>query len=291
MIQLGSKNLSQTTQNELDKLQGIVDAKTTFAEQAGEAKRLWNKKTTTKEGKQAFGEIKTSLVEITVANGICNYCECDRASDIEHIHPKSFFPELTFIWENYLLACKKCNTENKLDKCYVVDSIGNIQLLKRGTQPPANSTVAFINPRIENPHDFMILNLNTYKFLVLKNLSEENQWKAKQTIEILKLNDDEVLIGAREAAEEFFMQKMERLTKILAANSNAELKDIIYPRDGRIDMVLSLQDNKNKIEEGFKKSIQTHKHPSVWYAIKMVQSKVNPKWQNLFSQIPQALNW
>ncbi len=31
---------------------------------------------------------------MNISKGICNYCEQNESNDIEHINPKSFFPEM-----------------------------------------------------------------------------------------------------------------------------------------------------------------------------------------------------
>jgi len=58
---------------------------------------------------------KTSLRAASF--GKCMYCEADVIAntpyDIEHIKPKSVFPELEFEWSNLGYACPKCNREYK----------------------------------------------------------------------------------------------------------------------------------------------------------------------------------
>jgi uncharacterized protein (TIGR02646 family) len=56
---------------------------------------------------------------------------------IEHFKPKALFPELTFEWDNLLLACGRCNgTENK------------------GEQWFSESEQQLVNPVTELPEDF-----------------------------------------------------------------------------------------------------------------------------------------
>ena len=74
-------------------------------------------------------------------HGKCGYCESriEHVSDphIEHYRPKSRFPELTFDWNNLLLACGKCNsTRYKADKF-----------------PEANEGGPLVNPCTDNPKD------------------------------------------------------------------------------------------------------------------------------------------
>ncbi len=185
MLQLASnQTLSTATIQKLADLQALIDAETSFAAKAKKAKSLWNSKP-----KKKFKEIKKKLLELCVSVEICNYCEQNEANDIEHIDPKSFFPERAFVWDNYLLACKQCNSAYKLDQCFVIDNNGNLHLTTRG-QEPLFKTNALINARTENPCDFMILNMKDFTFEILDNLATNNQHKAEKTIEILALNCD-----------------------------------------------------------------------------------------------------
>lgn len=46
----------------------------------------------------------------------CMYCEDSLGTDIEHFWPKATYPEKAFLWENYLLACSFCNSNEKRDQ-------------------------------------------------------------------------------------------------------------------------------------------------------------------------------
>jgi uncharacterized protein (TIGR02646 family) len=69
------------------------------------------KETDKAQRKYQAPEIKEALVKM--CHDKCAYCESKiRHVDyghIEHYHPKSKFPELTFEWSNLLLACGICN--------------------------------------------------------------------------------------------------------------------------------------------------------------------------------------
>ena len=64
-----------------------------------------------KHEKWRHPEIKSALVEETKAK--CAYCEgyIEDVSfpHVEHIKPKSKFPELAHLWENLTIACAACN--------------------------------------------------------------------------------------------------------------------------------------------------------------------------------------
>jgi uncharacterized protein (TIGR02646 family) len=173
--------------------------------------------------------------------GVCNYCEQSEANDIEHIHPKSFFPGRTFDWENYILACKQCNSGHKLDKAYVLNDFGELVELVRQEEPPFDS-VAFINIRKENPQDYMLLNPLTHKFEILRDLSIADKNKAEATIKILELNERDTLIAARRSSARHFFEILERIVKISETGATRELEDLLTPYDTRFDLTRPLED-------------------------------------------------
>ena len=74
-------------------------------------------------------------------HGKCAYCESkiEHVSDahIEHYRPKSKYPELTFDWNNLLLACGKCNSAR----------------YKGGKFPGADANGPYINPCADDPEE------------------------------------------------------------------------------------------------------------------------------------------
>ncbi len=286
MLQLASnQNLSDETVKKLADLQSLIDKKTSFTAKAKKAKSLWKSKP-----KKEFSEVKEKLLKLCVSVEICNYCEQNEANDIEHIDPKSFFPESTFKWENYLLACKQCNSAYKLDKCFVLDGIGNLHLTTRG-QEPSFKINALINARTENPCDFMILNMQDFTFEILDDLTTNNLHKAEKTIQILALNERATLKHGRKNISTYIYQRLDLLVKIHSATSTQEIEVLLTPHDNYLNKTLTLQDQKDLIKNGFKNDILTQAHQSVWYAIKMVESKVNTKWQAIFTALPEIANW
>jgi uncharacterized protein (TIGR02646 family) len=291
MLQLDSNDtLTTATQAQLTKLQKQVNDKVSFAEKAAKAQSLWNNKNSTSIKKIAFDEIRAKLQKMCVSVGICVYCEQSEASDIEHIYPKSFFPIFAFLWTNYLLICKQCNTAFKLDKCFVMDNLGTIHVTVRG-QEPAHQRMAFINPRAVNPADYMIINTQNYTFEILEGLSTTDYNKADKTIDILALNTRDTLIAARKAAATYFYQRIELLNRLLKAETIEQIHHLLTPHDRYLDRDTTLTELKESIKNGFKKDILQHAHPSVWTAIKLVDSKTNPKWMYLFQQLPELSNW
>jgi uncharacterized protein (TIGR02646 family) len=291
MLQLASKDLSIAAQKRLTELQAQIDAVPDFAEKVSEAQRLWTNKTGSDAGKKTFLEVKETLTEMCIAVKVCNYCEHNEATDIEHISPKSVFPEFAFVWHNYLLVCGTCNTTHKSDKCHVLDPDGNVHEIKRGSGKPPYSTIAMINPRSENPTDFMLLNTATFIFEIIGTDTIAKN-KAAKTIEVLDLNNRDTLKEARKSLHHSFYDTMDRLSRIVKADSIVEIEAILRPHE---DLIKGATENidelKERMKQGYKRYIQTQPHPSVWYAIKMVEAKTNLKWQELFKIIPEALEW
>lgn len=289
MLQLSEKNLDTNDQQVLSDLQNRVNKGRNFKEKAYIAKTLWNSKGNN-AGKQAFVKIAATLADMCVFVKTCNYCEGNEANDIEHIYPKSFFPEYTFHWQNYVLACKQCNSSHKLDKCFVLDAHGNIHATIRGYEP-LHKTVAIINPRREDPNRFLWLNMSIGKFEVFDDLNTTDKNKAIKTLEILALNERDYLVEGRKKTHGELFDKMDRLCRILNADNIAEMERILAPYYGIIDITLPIEILKNQIKYTTQQHIQKQLHPSVWYATKTILSKTEPRWQRIFTTIPEALSW
>lgn len=290
MIRLASETISSAAQDRLNYLQRQVDEQADFEQKASRADSLWRNKSGSETGKAAFDEIRNTLIKMCISVEVCNYCEQNEANDIEHIYPKSLFPEKAFVWENYLLACKQCNTAYKLDSFAVLDGQDNLIDLARGVEPP-NQRGAFINPRIEDPSSFMLINPESFTFEILPGLAKADEHKAVKTCEILSLNERDELIVARKVAAQYFYHRLEMLSRILNANSIAAIEQILSPYDRYLDDNLSVEELKSTIKEAFKQDIQKHQHPSVWYSVKVIESQMDVKWKTLFEIIPEALQW
>lgn len=273
----------------LAELQAKVDAMPTFAEKAAKAKELWANKGGVK-GVNAFEEIKKILIDLSVYVRVCNYCEHSEGNDIEHIYPKAAFPEKAFVWDNYLLACPKCNTAHKSDKIDVLNDSDDVVPVSRHMEP-VFKRVAFINPRLEDPARFMILNLTTREFDLLENLSRAEKGMASQTLEILQLNKRDLLKQARKDEERYYYNLLDRLRSILKAADVDAFADALDPIDDRFDFTKPLEELKNEAVALVKQNVQNHLHPSVWHSIKKIRSTTSQKWMQLFADLPFALQW
>jgi len=291
MLSLTSRPLSNRARGHLTTVQAKINNKSTFAERSSAAQEAWKSKK--KAHKHAFADIKHKLLDMCVATGICNYCENNEATDIEHIFPKSFFPEMAFVWENYLLACKTCNSHYKLDKIAVFNPSGSSTRfdVRRNTQPPTQD-VLMINPRTENPLDFLELNLKTGIFHKKQNAGSRAYFKAEYTLEVLHLNARDALREAREARARELFRKLQIAVSIEEADSFEKLEAIINGNDPFIDIdsSRSIEEVKTEFLNSIRHAIATAPHPTVWVEMKR-QNSIHSKIRALFARLPEALDW
>lgn len=142
-------------------------------------KAVWNKQ-----------YIRNALFKMS--NGKCCYCEVKLAEEgkdmhVEHFHPKSKYPDEVVKWENLLPACKRCNGSKSTHDTYKEE---------------------IIKPCEDNPKDYLYMSNYWYK---CKNTSEKDRKKAKDTIDVLSLNDLDGLIMPRVRIGNKVEEKIEQL--------------------------------------------------------------------------------
>ena len=102
----------------------------------------------------------------------CVFCESIPAEsgyvEIEHFSPKTLYPSKTYLWENLLPSCKRCN----------------LAKLSLDTEKSP-----LVKPDIEEPKDFF--EYDSIKIKVKKNALDLN--KASRTISTLKLNQHRLI--------------------------------------------------------------------------------------------------
>jgi hypothetical protein len=299
MRQISSNQLPETTQKYLDDLQSEIvngtktDTATNFTAQVNRAAGTWKPKN------KHFTIIKDKLQSMTVA-GRCNYCECDRACDIEHIYPKSKFPQFAYTWTNYILSCSFCNSYLKIDKFAVFLPKGSaIKIdLKRNSKPVADTDAppsddgVLINPRTENPRDFLRLNIIGQTFFyepIDTDKNSRNYQRADYTRILLDLNQEN-LRKARESQASFYWNY---LNKYIQAKNATNFEDLQKTIDGDfpfLDKKLDFKIEQIRIVENFKIEIQKAMYPTVWDELKR-QKEYLPRTNELFKAAPEALAW
>ncbi|TAE13342.1 MAG: hypothetical protein EAZ95_11285 [Bacteroidetes bacterium] len=289
MLKLIDKTLPTKAQDRLQKLQSKVNAKTTFKERTKKVSDLWEDKTETDIDKETFSTIKTTLTTMCVGVGLCNYCEQNEASDIEHILPKSLFPEEAFVWENYLLACKHCNTTYKSDKIDIFNPAQSHQTerVERGTEPPAKE-IAFIHLRKENPLDFLELDLDDCRFYPKAKPNTREFAKAVCTLDILQLDERDTLVRYRESAFKDFANRFEEIVRVGKAQSFEEIEAITKAKPA-LDKTLPFVDSREKLLEQLKKDFKEQEHPTVWLEMIQQKAKLSLSLQKLFDENPVLL--
>jgi len=101
-----------------------------------EARRLWRL-----QRNQAFAEIRSTLRSMAGDRQRCMYTGDSEGTDIDHFRPLTQYPEHAFEWKNLLLACSRCNSNDKRDR-FPIDEHG---------QP------LLIDPTIDEPLDHLEL--------------------------------------------------------------------------------------------------------------------------------------
>ena len=95
-----------------------------------EAKRLWQQKSN-----KAFQEVRAALGRMASGLERCMYCEDSQGTAIDHFWPQALYPQRAFDWDNYLLACSHCNSNQKRDQ-FPLDPAGLPQLIEPCLEDP-----------------------------------------------------------------------------------------------------------------------------------------------------------
>ena len=208
MLYLIDPGLDVSTARGLNKYQTRVDSERTHAEPVKKGKALF--KRYNRQENRVFGVVRERLATMCAGARRCGYCEDSVGDEVEHIRPKDLYPEIVFVWENYLLACGPCNG-GKNNRFSVIRGGRLIDVTRSRNDPvrrPQSGSPAPINPRCEDPLSFLDLEiLETFWFLPRDGLSRIDESRAEYTIEILKLNRD-VLLKARRNAYGSFQARL-----------------------------------------------------------------------------------
>jgi uncharacterized protein (TIGR02646 family) len=202
MLQIFDTLLPQGISDVLDELQTEVDGEPDYPSRVSKAAALWKGKSNKVRHKQAFLSVREELIKISYGIGRCAYCEDSAADEIEHLWPKSLFPQRSFRWSNYAFACGPCNGP-KNNRFAIVEHDGTIDefIRKRGDPivAPRNGLPGLIDPRAENPMKLLELDLGgrtpggvdlkpTFMIEPTFNLGPRDTARAMFTIDVLGLN-------------------------------------------------------------------------------------------------------
>lgn len=293
MIRLPSKSLSATALSELARQQQLIDSQPTFTTQVAKAQTRWKGKEGSQTCKAAFAEIRRALRAMTVSAQACSYCEYSEGEDVEHIYPKSWFPERTFAWDNYLLACKSCNTSFKSNDFAVFHPAGSSTVLRLTSQvagPVPSTDSVLLNPRAENPLHWLAIDFWAgCAFTQARQLNQRDQQRADYTIELLQLNFRGELLKARQIAHRHFITLLREYVEAKNATTLAQLTAAVN-EPSVVDPQQPLPGQRARIMASLRRAIRTHPHPSVWQELQR-QHATMPQATQLFQSAPEALSW
>lgn len=269
MILLPNIALPRPARGKLDEYQALVDSRPSYVKQVAEAKRLFSKYNTRTNA--TFRTVRSKLTEMCGRLRRCNYCEDSYADEVEHIRPKDLYPEQTFVWENYLYACGPCNGPKNNHFAVFDRRSGRVREVarKRGDpieRPPGGAEV-LIDPRKEDPLDYMILDLTeTFLFVPLKSDGSAECERAAYTITILRLNNRAALAKARESA--FGAYRARLVEYRIKKAQGADREELSHLAEG----------------------VRSMPHPTVWHEMKRQRSS-HADLEELFEAVPEALRW
>jgi hypothetical protein len=187
MLRCQELHLSSRAKRSLKLLQGQVEDLNSREQQYQHARQLFRRKAP----KRTFDEVRLLLAQMAPPCESCFYCERDRYRDIDHFMPLRHFPGEAFSWENYVFSCVICNQSKKSD-CFAVFAQGNEYLALSRSTPfdfalPSDDHVP-INPRKEDPLDFLMLDLESGIFIFIGD--QRTKIRAEYTCDLLGLNCD-----------------------------------------------------------------------------------------------------
>ncbi|RKH51255.1 hypothetical protein [Corallococcus llansteffanensis] len=269
MIRLPNFPLPEPTQSRLVGYQHEIDSLPDYATRVERAKARFS--SLNKKGDPTFDSVKATLSSMCAGVQRCAYCEDSLADEVEHIRPKSLYPDLVFVWMNYLYACGPCNGPKSNRFAVFAQDTGVFTDVERRrgapVLPPVAGQPVLLDPRVDDPTAFMSLDLqDTFWFIPSAKLGTVEKRRATYTIDLLGLNRREALPRERRAAYRDY---------------RAHLVQYIHERQQG-----QPPDHLSRLEQG----IRTRQHPTVWREMKR-QHQLIPDLKRLFEAAPEALGW
>ena len=265
MLQLKDPGIDAGTTRTLKRYQTEVNSAGNYADRVAKARKLFANRSTPRNA--TFRVVRNRLRQMCASPDRCGWCEDSEANQIDHVKPKALYPERTFVWENYLPACAVCNS-NKGDRFAILGQNCAIDVTRRPDQaivPPRSGAPALIDPRFEDPLEFLELEMvDTFRFQPKYGLKFPARDRARYTIEVLKLNR-EVLSKAR---RNVFEDNLARLIEYRTIRDGGA-----SPADLQI----------------FKSRFLSRPHPTVWR--EMQRQYELPSLKELFEEVPEVLCW
>ena len=269
MLKIRNGRLASEARDTLADYQRDVDVQHTYSQQVKRAKTRFG--SYNRKSNPTFATVRRKLAEMCGGIRRCMYCEDSAADEVEHFKPKDLYPEVAFVWRNYLYACGGCNGGKSSRFSVIVPGTGELMNITRprGARviPPSDGAAALIDPRRENPLDFIVLDLRgTFEFTPFADAGTLEYSRADYTIDVLRLNDRDYLTKARKEAMETYEALLARYVELR--------------RDGAPSRQVAR----------LRRCIQHNPHPTVWAEMKRQHTR-HGSLSTLFSAAPEALGF
>jgi uncharacterized protein (TIGR02646 family) len=265
MIQIHRPALPAETQTGLSGYQQKVDKLPTFAARVEAAVGLFGSRN--RKSNSVFRVVRAKLTAMCHGARRCMYCEDAPADEVEHFRPKNLHPELVFDWSNYLYACGICNGPKNNKWGVLAQSGSTVTKVSRSPDspvlPPPAGSPALIDPSLEEPLDYLFLDLQTLLIVPKPGISARDRARADYTIEILDLNKD-FLQESRESAYGAYLSHLE------------------YARNRK--------EGGETVPDHLPNTVRRTHHATVWAEMKRQHSSY-AHLNGLFTAVPEALSW
>lgn len=244
-----------------------VDGAGCFADRVASAKELFIARRST----PTLALVSATLARMCHGARRCMYCEGSSADQVEHFRPKDCYPELVFVWTNYLYACGPCN-RIKSNQFAVHSSYTGLEVevsRPRGAPclPPEPGEALLIDPRQEDPLDYLRLDLRgSGLFQETYPVGSLGHSRARYTLEVLGLNSRDDLALARASVFVNYCATLERYI-------------LLRERRSREDALLRCV-----------AAIANLGHRTVWVEMQRQRQQV-AELRRLFEAAPEALSW
>ncbi len=287
MQQLPPLPLRNGLQQHLRQAQEKIDQLPSYYKKVKQAKVLWQTKKKTNAQKAAFNRIEKAL---QAAGQHCHYCEGSVGTSIEHFYPRGFYPNLTFVWDNYLWSCQACNTQYKGAKFALFAAPNSAQVLplvkNRSFLPPTNRDAVFLNPRVDNALDYWELELETGRYTVRPELSKRAQARAQYSLELLQLNERPSLLKGRQEAFSAYSHLLSTAAAVQSDTTGAYLRELL-PNKPASFYTQSLLKQQEAAHYFLQQQFLTLPYKTVWRSMQQ-QAEAFPSLKALFAQAPNT---
>ncbi len=270
MIRLPHIILPHAALRNLAAYQRRVDSEPNYPARVRKGKALFQ--ALNKETNSTFHIVRLRLELLCSGARRCCYCEDSAAVEVEHIKPKDLYPDLAFVWENYLYACGPCNRpkNNRFRIFNRATGHSTDVTRRRGAPvvPPVNGDPVLIDPRTEDPLDYLELDIqDTFFFTPRSGLSARDVERAEYTRDVLQLNDREYLPQSRRDAYGSYRARLVEYenTRHVFGNRSNKVRNLV-------------------------RDLRNTAHPTVWREMQR-QHRLVPELRTLFRANPEALTW